>query len=176
MTSETSSNDISLPASWKSKPALLVAVGAVCLLLSVGLSYLNAPSGAKAEGVKFFMHSYLTNYMYCLSFGLGALFFVLIQFLCRAGWSASIRRLAEIVSATIPWMGSLHSNFGYGPFYQEHFALRVEWRVCQQPSHRSQTRFPQRSILCRSNRCLFFGFHRLSEFRIPTFASPRRDR
>jgi hypothetical protein len=107
MTSETSSNDISLPASWKSKPALLVAVGAVCLLLSVGLSYLNAPSGAKAEGVKFFMHSYLTNYMYCLSFGLGALFFVLIQFLCRAGWSASIRRLAEIVTATIPWMAVL---------------------------------------------------------------------
>jgi|688.fasta_scaffold00262_42 hypothetical protein len=107
MTSETSSNDISLPSSWKALPALLVAVGAVSLLLSVGLCYLNATPEHKAAGVKFFMHSYLTNYMYCLSFGLGALFFVLVQFLCRAGWSASVRRLAEIMASTLPLMAIL---------------------------------------------------------------------
>lgn len=88
-------------------PAMLVAVGAVCLLLSVALCYLTADSSVKAKGVQFFMHSYLTNYMYCLSFGLGALFFVLVQFLCRAGWSASIRRLAEIIASTIPLMAIL---------------------------------------------------------------------
>ncbi len=107
MTSETTSNDITLPASWKSKPALLVAIGAVCLLISVGWCYLTAGANARQDGVKFFLHSYLTNYMYCLSFGLGALFFILIQYLCRAGWSASIRRLAEIMASTIPWMAIL---------------------------------------------------------------------
>lgn len=107
MTSETNSNDISLPASWKVMPAVLVAVGAVCLLLSVGLCFLNTDESNRAEGVQFFMHSYLTNYMYCLSFGLGALFFVLVQFLCRAGWSASVRRLAEIMASTLPLMAIL---------------------------------------------------------------------
>ncbi len=107
MTSEAASNEITLPATWKSKWAVFVAIGAVCLLLSVAWCYFTASSANKAEGVKFFMHSYLVNYMYCLSFGLGALFFVLVQYLCRAGWSASIRRIAEIIASTLPLMALL---------------------------------------------------------------------
>jgi hypothetical protein len=41
------------------------------------------------------LQSYLVAYCYFLSLTLGALFFVLIQHLTRAGWSVVVRRLAE---------------------------------------------------------------------------------
>lgn len=40
-------------------------------------------------------HPYLVNAMFFLSITLGALFFVIIHHLTRAGWSTSLRRLAE---------------------------------------------------------------------------------
>lgn len=40
-------------------------------------------------------HSYLTSYMFYLSIALGGLFFVLLQHLVRAGWSVTVRRMAE---------------------------------------------------------------------------------
>ena len=41
------------------------------------------------------MHSYLTSFMFYLSIALGGLFFTMLQHLVRAGWSVSIRRIAE---------------------------------------------------------------------------------
>jgi hypothetical protein len=41
------------------------------------------------------MHSYLTSYMFYLSIALGGLFFTLLQHLVRAGWSVTVRRMAE---------------------------------------------------------------------------------
>jgi hypothetical protein len=50
-----------------------------------------------------FFHSYLSNFMYFLSLALGGLFFVLIMHLTRAGWSVTVRRLAEVVAwAVVP--------------------------------------------------------------------------
>ena len=43
------------------------------------------------------MSAYLIAFMYCLTISLGCLFFVLIQHLCRAGWSVVVRRIAELV-------------------------------------------------------------------------------
>ena len=43
------------------------------------------------------MSAYLTAFMYCLTLALGCLFFVLIQHLCRVGWSVVVRRIAELV-------------------------------------------------------------------------------
>lgn len=48
------------------------------------------------------LKSYLVNYTFCLSLALGALFFVLIQHLTRAGWSVAVRRLAEGVATALP--------------------------------------------------------------------------
>ena len=45
-----------------------------------------------------FFFSYLHNFCFVLSITLGAMFFVLIQHLTRAGWSAVVRRLAEIMT------------------------------------------------------------------------------
>lgn len=54
-----------------------------------------------------FFRSYLLNYCYVLSLALGALFFVLLQHLSRAGWSVSLRRLAELIAGTLPVLALL---------------------------------------------------------------------
>lgn len=99
-------DNITLPASWRGFAPVLVAVGAVSVLLSLGLFYFSDTENPDA-GYKAFFHSYLANFMYCLSFCLGALFFVMVQHLTRASWSASIRRLAELLAITIPWWALL---------------------------------------------------------------------
>jgi hypothetical protein len=49
-----------------------------------------------------FYFSWLVAYLYFLSIALGALFFVLTLFVCRAGWSVTLRRVVENVMATLP--------------------------------------------------------------------------
>lgn len=51
-----------------------------------------------------FLFSYLVSYMYVLSLMLGAMFFVLVQHLTRAGWSVAVRRVAENMMGVIPIM------------------------------------------------------------------------
>ncbi len=71
-------------------------VGVVGLLASVLLAFVS--------GADIFFDAYLTNFMYFLSLMLGALFFVLIQHLTKSGWSVTVRRLAEVVGSTAPWL------------------------------------------------------------------------
>ncbi|MEZ6036863.1 MAG: hypothetical protein R3F29_05250 [Planctomycetota bacterium] len=51
-----------------------------------------------------FYLSYLVGYMGVLGIVLGALFFTMIQHITRAGWSVSVRRVAENIAATLPFM------------------------------------------------------------------------
>ncbi len=46
--------------------------------------------------------SYLVSFMFFLSIALGGLFFVLIHFAARAGWSVVVRRFSEVVMGTFP--------------------------------------------------------------------------
>lgn len=99
-------DDDSLPNEWRSSAPILMAVGAVCILISLGLCYF-AYSEGRSIGFKAFMHSYLANYIYCLSFCIGGLFFVLVTNLARAGWCATVRRVAEILAANVAWWAVL---------------------------------------------------------------------
>lgn len=72
------------------------AVGTAFLVLSVVLGV-----GAQDGGAHFF-HAYLLNLTYFLSISLGALFFVTLHHLTRAGWSTAFRRIAELLAACIP--------------------------------------------------------------------------
>ena len=107
MSSISSNDNLTLPASWRGMAPVLVAAGCVCVLVSLGLCYFASGTGDEAGGFMVFCQSYLANYMFCLSFCLGALFFVLLQHLVRAGWSATIRRIAELLAFTIPWWALL---------------------------------------------------------------------
>lgn len=100
-------DEIRLPEAWSGKALLLGFVGLALIIVSCMLFFVGGPS--KTQGFTNLMHSYLANFIYCLSFGIGAMFFVLISFLTRAGWSASVRRLAEIISTTIPYMALVFS-------------------------------------------------------------------
>ncbi|MFK7739466.1 MAG: hypothetical protein AB8H80_04015 [Planctomycetota bacterium] len=48
--------------------------------------------------------SYLVGYMGVLGIALGALFFTMIQHITRAGWSVTVRRLAENIAGTLPFL------------------------------------------------------------------------
>jgi hypothetical protein len=86
------SDEITLPASWKRLPLVAGVVGLVALATSYVL-------GHGGEQLAF---SYLTGFVYWLTLALGGLFFVLLHFLARSGWSVVVRRLAEHVMATLP--------------------------------------------------------------------------
>jgi hypothetical protein len=74
----------------------LAAVGVGSLLLSFLASF------ALRDGFSRFLLAYLVSFCFCLSLSLGALFFVVLQHLTRAGWSVAVRRLGEILAAALP--------------------------------------------------------------------------
>ncbi len=69
-----------------------LVVAAAGLLLCAGLAFLDG-------GLRRVLFSYLVAYAFFLSIAVGALFFVLIQHVTRAGWSVVIRRLPEALGA-----------------------------------------------------------------------------
>jgi hypothetical protein len=76
--------------------ALTKAAGGLCAA-GVALSCAGALSDAHR-----FAFSYLTGFVWLTTIGLGALFFVIIQHLTRAGWSVIPRRQMEWVTSVLP--------------------------------------------------------------------------
>lgn len=65
------------------------AVGAAGILATAGLAFSGQGGVARA------LEAWLVNWTYFLSLTLGALFFVLLQHVTKAGWSVVVRRIAE---------------------------------------------------------------------------------
>ena len=78
-----------LPSSLSALMLPLCVGGLVLLIAGVAL-------GNFAVDMQFTLSSYLTAFVFCFSIALGSLFFVMIQHLCRAGWSVVVRRVAEL--------------------------------------------------------------------------------
>ena len=81
--------------------AVLMIVGAVCVAVALLISLFLG------GGTERFGFAYLTAYSFVFAITLGALFFVIITHLFRAGWCAAIRRLAECYARNFPLMGIL---------------------------------------------------------------------
>jgi len=77
------------------------AVGAAGVIASLAMAALSA------DGWRRFFFSYLLNFSFLLTLALGALFFVILQHLTRAGWSVVVRRWAEGIAATMPFIAVL---------------------------------------------------------------------
>ena len=75
--------------------------GAIGIIGSVGIGYAIDPSFRR------FNFAYLISFVFFLSIALGALAFVLLQHLTRAGWSVNVRRVAECLAATMPILAVL---------------------------------------------------------------------
>lgn len=68
----------------------------------IGLAATFAMGSSQMKQVYFSM---LVSSMFFLSIGLGCLFFVLVQFATKAGWSVVVRRFAENIAMTLPIIG-----------------------------------------------------------------------
>lgn len=99
-------------ARWRSYPLALGGVGVVCLLAAYLLG--------RSSDTERFWFSYLVAFMFGLSVALGALFFVVVQFLTKAGWSVVVRRIAENLMATLPLFAALFVVVVVGLPYTHH--------------------------------------------------------
>lgn len=77
----------------------LIKVGAILAVLGLGAAAFVGLRGE--DGGKHFWFSYLHNLTFVLTISLGALFFVILQHLTRAGWSAALRRIAEFMTGNL---------------------------------------------------------------------------
>ncbi len=77
--------------------ARLPRVGLILAIVGLGSAF--ATSGGHHDRLLF---SYLVAFMFWLSFALGGMFFTLVQYITRAGWSVVVRRLGEHVMGTLP--------------------------------------------------------------------------
>ncbi|MCR9202383.1 MAG: quinol:cytochrome C oxidoreductase [Planctomycetaceae bacterium] len=75
----------------------LGAAVAFVLATAIGIALMSP------DGTRRLSHAWLLSGWYAVSISLGALFFIAIQHLVRAGWSVSVRRLAEFLGASIGW-------------------------------------------------------------------------
>jgi hypothetical protein len=80
----------------------LMIAGIVALVLSLVAGLVTGGFGE--VGVRRFLFAYLIGYLFSLSISIGALGFLLFQFSTRAGWSATVRRIGEVLAAAMPTM------------------------------------------------------------------------
>jgi hypothetical protein len=76
-------------------------IGAIIGVIGFTGSYMVA-SGTEG-GMDYLLQTYLVSFAFFLSISLGALFFVLIDHLTRAGWSVVVRRIAEALAMNV-WL------------------------------------------------------------------------
>ena len=81
-------------------PALIIGVVGIAVALAMGFF-------GEEDLRSRVMQGYLVSFMFFLAISLGGLFFTMIHHVSRAGWSASVRRIAEAIGAQLPWMGLL---------------------------------------------------------------------
>ncbi len=99
--------EVTLPQSgrWASLSTLAGGVGLVLLVAAFALGW-----GDKER----LLPSYLVGFMYWLTFALGGLFFVIVHYVVRSGWSVVVRRLAEHVMMTLPLFAVLFVPIALG--------------------------------------------------------------
>ena len=83
-----------------------------------------------------FFHSYLVSFVFWMTIALGGMFFVLTSYVMNATWSIVLRRIAENLMKTIPFMFILFLPILFGaeyiyhwmdPHYVEHDKL-LQWK------------------------------------------------
>jgi hypothetical protein len=76
----------------------LLLVGVAGLGCAAAVQFYQDSSGG------YFLHSYLVNFCFFTSLSLGALLFVTLQHIARAGWSVTVRRVAELLADNLAVM------------------------------------------------------------------------
>ncbi|MGA2618194.1 MAG: hypothetical protein ABSF26_11325 [Thermoguttaceae bacterium] len=76
-------------------------IAAGLALAVAGLALAGTLGWRDPESRTLFCHAYLVALLFYLTIALGGLFFVLLHHLARAGWSVTLRRLAEALAANL---------------------------------------------------------------------------
>lgn len=92
-------------------PAGVIGIVAVAVVLFVGLL---------GDNPERFYQSWLINFMFFLAISLGGLFFTIIHHVTRAGWSVTVRRLAEAIAANFWVLALLFIPILIGGLYGHH--------------------------------------------------------
>ncbi len=103
MSSDTHAESIRLQESSIRFPTNSPLLSLISVVTVVGLA-ISLYWGA-LHGWSGFFRSYILNFAMIVSLALGGLFFVMVQHVTGAAWSVSVRRLAEFVTAALPWLG-----------------------------------------------------------------------
>ena len=74
-------------------------------MAAIGLALSLVLGFGAGDGFRRFYFAYLVAFCFILSIAVGALAFVLLQHLTRAGWSVNVRRVGETLAATLPALG-----------------------------------------------------------------------
>jgi hypothetical protein len=83
------------------------------------VSWIAAIAGFLADPARFFQ-SYLVGFIFCVTIPLGAMFFVMMQYLTGSAWSVPMRRIAENIAVSIPVGGLLFIGVALGiPYLYE---------------------------------------------------------
>ncbi len=82
-------------------------------LMVGGIGILGCIAAYASDATQFF-HSYLIAYLFWVSIGLGALFFVMLHHLVNAQWSIALRRLVEALMVSLPVMAIFFIPLGFG--------------------------------------------------------------
>ncbi len=113
-------------------PALLVGAGA--LVAAAWVSFATPAAGEARDLTTHFFHAYLAAYVFFMAITLGAMAFVMIQHLTRAGWSVVVRRVAEgmalnvflLVILAVPFFVKVHGVDGVHRLFPHWFVARAE--------------------------------------------------
>ncbi len=83
---------------WRTLPVKLIVGGLIVAAVAAGISHFRHP---EASMLVQFGYAWLVAFMFCLSFGLGSLFLVIVHHLFDAGWSVAIRRFCEHLASLL---------------------------------------------------------------------------
>jgi hypothetical protein len=75
----------------------LIGVGTLCLILGIALNIGDHHFKTR------FLASSLANGFFFMAIGLGALFFLALQYATETGWYASVKRIIEAIAGFLPW-------------------------------------------------------------------------
>jgi len=84
-------------------PVLPVWLGVGAAAAAVGIGGAVALAAAQDHGWERLLETYLVSFSLLLALTLGALFFVMLQHITRAGWSVVVRRIAEALACNV-WL------------------------------------------------------------------------
>jgi len=92
-------------ARWSTGRNVLMFAALVSIVLCV-VGYLNDPER--------FFRSYMVAFAFVAATGLGAFFFVMVQFLTGSAWSVTLRRIMENIMITLPFCAVLFLPIAFG--------------------------------------------------------------